>query len=245
MFRYKIVLEYHGCPFVGWQRQTNGVSVQQVIEDAIFKFSGEKVITHVAGRTDAGVHATGQVCHFDLTKDTDARTVRDAVNFHVKPHPVSVLIAELVDDEFHARFSATNRIYLYRITNRRAPLAVEKGLSWQVPQELNTDVMSSAAKTLVGHHDFSTFRAVGCQANSPVKTLDHLSVERDKEMVFVSARARSFLYHQVRNIVGTLKLVGVEKWSVEDVVEALAARDRSRGGPTAPAYGLYLTKVVY
>jgi tRNA pseudouridine38-40 synthase len=245
MARYKLVVEYHGCPFVGWQRQKNGVSVQQVIEEAIFKFSGENVITQVAGRTDAGVHATGQVCHFDLTKDTDVFTVCDAINFHVKPNPVSVLSAELVDDEFHARFSATKRLYLYRITNRRAPLAIEKGLSWQVPQQLNTQAMSTAAKILIGHHDFTTFRAVGCQANSPIKTLDHLSVEKDKEMVLVSAQARSFLYHQVRNIVGTLKLVGVEKWSVEDVTEALAAKDRSRGGPTAPACGLYLTKVVY
>ncbi len=245
MARYKIVLEYHGLPFVGWQRQKNGVSVQQVIEEAIAKFTGEKTITHVAGRTDAGVHATGQVCHFDIVKDTDVETVRDAINFHVKPNPVSVLNAELVDDQFHARFSATKRFYTYRITNRRAPLAVEKGLSWQVPQQLNIEAMSVAAKILVGHHDFTTFRAVGCQANSPIKTLDHLSVERDKEMIFVSAQARSFLYHQVRNIVGTLKLVGVEKWSVEDVVEAFAAKDRSRGGPTAPAHGLYLTKVAY
>ena len=245
MARYKIVLEYHGLPFVGWQRQKNGVSVQQVIEDAISKFTGENAITHVAGRTDAGVHATGQVCHFDLTKDPDVQSVRDAINFHVKPNPVSVLSAELVDDQFHARFSATKRLYLYRITNRRAPLAVEKGLSWLVPQKLNTEAMSVAAKNLVGQHDFTTFRADGCQANSPIKTLDHLSVQRDKEMILVSVRARSFLYHQVRNIVGTLKLVGAEKWSVEDVVEALAAKDRSRGGPTAPAHGLYLTKVAY
>ena len=245
MARYKLVIEYHGRPFVGWQRQKNGVSVQQVIEDAIIEFSGEKANTHVAGRTDAGVHATGQVCHFDLTKDTDVYTIRDAINFHVKPHPVSVLTAELVDNEFHARFSATERAYLYKITNRRAPLAVERGLSWQIPQKLNTDAMSSAAKALVGRHDFSTFRAAGCQAKSPIKTLDHLIVERDKEMVYISVRARSFLYHQVRNIVGTLKFVGVEKWSVNDVIKALAAKDRSKGGPTAPAYGLYLTNVVY
>ena len=245
MARYKIVLEYHGLPFVGWQRQKNGVSVQQVIEEAIAKFTGEKAITHVAGRTDAGVHATGQVCHFDIAKDTDEETVRDAINFHVKPHPVSVLTAELVDNEFHARFSATERAYLYKITNRRAPLAVERGLSWQIPQKLNTDAMSSAAKALVGRHDFSTFRAAGCQAKSPIKTLDQLIVERDKEMVYISVRARSFLYHQVRNIVGTLKFVGVEKCSVNDVIKALAAKDRSKGGPTAPAYGLYLTNVVY
>ena len=245
MARYKLVLEYHGHPFVGWQRQKNGISVQQVIEDAITEFSGEKSSTHVAGRTDAGVHATGQVCHFDLIKNTDVHTIRDAINFHVKPYPVSVLTAELVNEEFHARFSATERTYLYKITNRRAPPAVEKGLSWHIPQQLNTDAMNNAAQILVGRHDFSTFRAVGCQANSPIKTLDYLSVERDKEMIFVSTQARSFLYHQVRNIVGTLKLVGVEKWSVEDMVEALAAKDRSRGGQTAPAHGLYLRRVAY
>lgn len=245
MTRYKIILEYHGRAFVGWQRQANGLAVQEVIENAIEKFSGEKVVTHVAGRTDAGVHAIGQVCHFDLEKETDGCTVRDAINFYVKPHPVSVLESEPVDNEFHARLSATKRIYLYKITNRRAPLAVEKGLSWHIPQELDLDVMNAAAETLIGKHDFTTFRAVGCQASSPVKTLDYLGVERDEGLVLISVRARSFLYHQVRNMVGTLKLVGLGKWTVDNVAEALAARDRAKGGPTAPPHGLYLTEVVY
>ena len=245
MTRYKIILEYHGRAFVGWQRQANGLAVQEVIENAIEKFSGEKVVTHVAGRTDAGVHAIGQVCHFDLEKETDGCTVRDAINFYVKPHPVSVLESEPVDNEFHARLSATKRIYLYKITNRRAPLAVEKGFSWHISQELDLDVMNAAAETLIGKHDFTTFRAVGCQASSPVKTLDYLGVERDEGLVLISARARSFLYHQVRNMVGTLKLVGLGKWTVDNVAEALAARDRAKGGPTAPPHGLYLTEVVY
>ena len=245
MIRYKITLEYHGRAFVGWQRQVNGLSVQQVVEEAIEKFSGETVVTHVAGRTDAGVHATGQVCHFDLVKETDVDTVRDALNFHIKPHPVSVIVAESVGKDFHARLSATQKVYVYKITNRRAPLSVEQGLSWWVSQELDTDAMSVAAQILVGRHDFSTFRAAGCQANSPIRTLDHLTVERKENLVLICACARSFLYHQVRNLAGTLKLVGETKWNPNDVEKALIAKNRAEGGPTAPPEGLYLTKVVY
>ena len=245
MIRYKITLEYHGRAFVGWQRQVNGLSVQQVVEEAIEKFSGETVVTHVAGRTDAGVHATGQVCHFDLVKETDVDTVRDALNFHIKPHPVSVIVAESVGKDFHARLSATQKVYVYKITNRRAPLAVGQGLSWWVSQELDTDAMSAAAQILVGRHDFSTFRAAGCQANSPIRTLDHLTVERKENLVLICACARSFLYHQVRNLAGTLKLVGETKWNPNDVEKALIAKNRAEGGPTAPPEGLYLTKVVY
>ena len=245
MARYKLTLEYHGRPFVGWQRQTNGMSVQQALEEAIENFCGEAVALHVAGRTDAGVHALGQVCHVDLEKDTDADTVRDAVNFHVRPYTISILEAEGVDEEFHARFSAQERAYRYLITNRRGPLAVDRGLSWHVIPELDTDAMHAAAQSLLGNHDFSTFRATGCQADSAQRTLDALDVLRDGETITINARARSFLYHQIRNMVGTLKLVGEGKWSVGDVADALAAKNREAGGPTAPPEGLYLTEVVY
>ncbi len=245
MARYKLTLEYHGRPFVGWQRQTNGMSVQQALEEAIENFCGEAVTVHVAGRTDAGVHALGQVCHVDLEKDTDADTVRDAVNFHVRPYTISILEAEGVDEEFHARFSAQERAYRYLITNRRGPLAVDRGLSWHVIPELDTDAMHAAAQSLLGNHDFSTFRATGCQADSAQRTLDALDVLRDGETITINARARSFLYHQIRNMVGTLKLVGEGKWSVGDVADALAAKNREAGGPTAPPEGLYLTEVVY
>jgi len=243
--RYKLTLEYHGRPFVGWQRQTNGMSVQQALEEAIENFCGEAVTVHVAGRTDAGVHALGQVCHVDLEQDTDADTVRDAVNFHVRPYTISILEAEGVDEEFHARFSAQERAYRYLITNRRGPLAVDRGLSWHVIPELDTDAMHAAAQSLLGNHDFSTFRATGCQADSAQRTLDALDVLRDGETITINARARSFLYHQIRNMVGTLKLVGEGKWSVGDVADALAAKNREAGGPTAPPEGLYLTEVVY
>ena len=245
MARFKLTIEYHGRPFVGWQRQTNGMSVQQALEEAIKEFSGEKVILHAAGRTDTGVHATGQVCHVDLEKETDASTVRDAINFHVRPYTVSVLHAEEVAQDFHARFSATQRVYLYRVTNRRGPLAIGRGLSWHIVPELDTDAMHAAAQLLLGKHDFTTFRAARCQADSPTKTLDLLDVVRDGENILIYARARSFLYHQVRNMVGTLKLVGEGKWSPQDVANALAATDRSAGGPTAPPEGLYLREIIY
>ena len=245
MSRYKLVIEYDGRDFVGWQRQDNGLGVQQVLEDAVKKFCGEKVRLFVAGRTDAGVHALGQTAHADLTKDTDANTVRDALNFHVKPHAISVLSVAEVDDEFHARTSAKERAYFYRIINRRPPLALEEGKAWWVPQPLDAAAMNEAAAKLVGHHDFSTFRAAGCQADGPVKTLGALTVGRLGEEIHIKARAISFLYHQVRNIVGTLKLVGEGKWTPDDVARALAAADRAAGGPTAPPDGLYLSEVVY
>ena len=245
MARFKLTIEYHGRPFVGWQRQTNGMSVQQALEDAIEDFSGETVTLHAAGRTDTGVHATGQVCHVDLAKETDASTVRDAINFHVRPYKVSVLDAEEVDEGFHARFSATQRVYLYRLTNRRGPIAIERGLSWHIVPYLDTDIMHTAAQLLLGKHDFTTFRAARCQADSPLRTLDLLDVVRDGETILIHARARSFLYHQVRNMVGTLKLVGEGKWSPQDVADALAATERSAGGPTAPPEGLYLTEIKY
>jgi tRNA pseudouridine38-40 synthase len=245
MTRYKLVLEYDGGGFVGWQRQTNGPSVQEAVERAVHGFCGETVTAFAAGRTDAGVHALGQVAHVDIERATDTETVRAALNAHLRPLPVVVLSAEAVSADFHARFSAVARAYLYRIVNRRSPLALAHGRAWHVPGPLDAAAMHDAAQALVGRHDFSTFRASLCQAKSPVKTLDLLAVTRDGETIEVRARARSFLHHQVRNMVGTLKLVGEGKWTRTDVEAALAATDRTRGGPTAPAEGLYLTEVVY
>jgi tRNA pseudouridine38-40 synthase len=243
--RWKIVIEYDGRPFVGWQRQENGPSVQAALEEAIHRFSGEAITLHGAGRTDSGVHALGQVAHFDLARETDADTVRDALNFHLKPQPVTVLQADAAGVGFQARFSATRRHYLYRILNRRAPPALDAGRVWHVVAALDAGAMHAAAQTLVGRHDFTSFRATACQADSPVKTLDHLSVARAGDEVHITANARSFLHHQVRNIAGTLRFVGEGKWKRDDVAAALAARDRSQGGPTAPADGLYLTRVDY
>jgi tRNA pseudouridine38-40 synthase len=245
MTRFKLTLEYDGGAFVGWQRQDNGPSVQQALEEAIHRFCGEIVDCIAAGRTDAGVHAWGQVVHFDLMREAGADTVRDALNFHLKPAAISVLKAEAVGADFHARFSAKARLYLYRIVNRRAPLAIERGRAWLVLAPLDADAMHAAAQLLVGHHDFTSFRASLCQADSPMKTLDVLAVTRVDNEVRVVARARSFLHHQVRNMVGTLKLVGEGKWTKEDVAQAFAARNRSAAGPTAPAEGLYLTEVWY
>ena len=245
MPRYRLLLEYDGGPYVGWQRQENGLSVQEVLEGAIFALAGERVETIAAGRTDAGVHALGQVVHFDLAREFPPATVRDALNFHMKPHPVAVREAALAPTDFHARFSAKSRSYVYRIANRRARLALDFGRKWWVPAPLDADAMAEAAKVLVGRHDFTTFRAALCQAQSPVKTLDVLTAERAGEDIVISARARSFLHHQVRNMVGTLRLVGEGKWTAADVRSALEARDRAKGGPTAPACGLYLVEVGY
>jgi tRNA pseudouridine38-40 synthase len=245
MTRWKLTLEYDGGPFVGWQRQDNGPSVQAALERAVEAFSGEPITVHAAGRTDAGVHATGQVAHIDLAKETTADTVRDALNFHLKPDPVAVRSAEAANGDFHARFSATMRHYRYRILNRRAPAALERGHVWHVGVALDPAAMHDAAQRLIGKHDFTSFRAVACQADSPVKTLDALTVEAAGEEIHLRARARSFLHHQVRNIAGTLKLVGEGKWTGDDVAAALAARDRGRAGPTAPAEGLYLIRVDY
>jgi tRNA pseudouridine38-40 synthase len=243
--RYKIIVEYDGGGFVGWQRQANGPSVQAALEEAVFRFCGERVLVEGAGRTDAGVHALAMAAHLDLTAETTAETVMKAVNFHLKPAPVAVLSAEVVSDDFHARFSAVRRAYLYRIVNRRAPLALERGRAWFVPQPLDAAAMHAAAQVLVGHHDFTSFRASECQAKSAVKTLDLLSVQRDGELIEIRSEARSFLHHQVRNFAGSLRLVGEGKWSAEDLRRALEARDRAAAGPTAPAEGLYLTGVSY
>lgn len=245
MSRWKLTLEYDGGGFVGWQRQDNGPSIQQALEEAVARFCGESVTAHAAGRTDAGVHATGQVAHLDIARETTAETVRDALNFHLRPAPIAVLAVEGVDEDFHARFSATGRSYLYRIVNRRAPLALERGRAWAVGAPLDATSMHDAAQALVGHHDFTSFRASLCQAASPLKTLDRLDVMRHGEEIDVVAEARSFLHHQVRNMVGTLKLVGEGKWRAADVAKALAARERAAAGPTAPPEGLYLTGVRY
>jgi tRNA pseudouridine38-40 synthase len=245
MPRFKLLIEYDGTPFVGWQVQDNGVSVQGAVAAAVAAFSGEAVPVQGAGRTDAGVHALGQVGHVDLAKDWDTNSVRDALNFHLRPQPIAVLSAERVGEDFDARFSATKRHYLYRIVNRHADLALEANRSWRVGRPLDADAMHGAAQRLVGRHDFTTFRAAECQAKSPVKTLERLDVTRSGEELHVTAVARSFLHHQVRSMVGSLIHVGEGKWSAGDLAAALAARDRARCGQVAPPQGLYLVCVEY
>jgi len=245
MPRYKLLIEYDGTPFVGWQIQDSGLSVQGLIAAAIEKFCGERVDVRGAGRTDAGVHALGQVAHVDLARAWDVDTVRDAVTAHLRPHPIVVLVAEAVADTFDARFSALRRHYRYRIINRRGDLTFMRGRAWRVGRPLDAVAMHDAAQRLVGRHDFSTFRHVACQAKSPLKTLDRLDVTRDGEDIFVEASARSFLHTQVRSMVGALVLVGDGRWSLDTLAAALAARDRSACAPVAPAEGLYLVRVDY
>jgi len=243
--RYKLIIEYDGTPFSGWQRQANGLGVQQALEKALFAMSGETVKVCGAGRTDAGVHALGQVAHVDLSKPWRTDTVRDALNAHLRPEPVAALSCELVDDTFDARFSAVRRHYRYVIVNRRAPAAIERDRVWQVARPLDAEAMHAAAQYLVGTHDFTTFRAAECQANSPLRTLDALSVERAGERIVIRASALSFLHRQIRSITGSLEHVGSGRWSVDDLRAALEARDRARCGAVAPAHGLYLERVDY
>ncbi len=245
MPRFSLTIEYDGAPFVGWQRQAEGASVQGALENAIEKLCGVRVTVTGAGRTDAGVHALGQVAHFDIEKEFAADKVRDALNHHLRPDPISVLDASVVADDFHARFSATGRHYLFRILNRRAPPALDAGKVWPVQVKLDADAMHHAAQALVGSHDFTTFRAAECQAQSPVKTLDRIDVSRRGEEIHITTNARSFLHHQVRSFVGSLKLVGEGKWNARDLKNALEARDRSACGPVCPPDGLYLVKVDY
>jgi tRNA pseudouridine38-40 synthase len=243
--RYKLTIEYDGTGLVGWQRQPNGLSVQAALEDATEKFCGEKARVHGAGRTDAGVHALAQVAHVDLARQHPLDTIRSALNHHLRPTPISVLAAEEVAPEFDARRSAIGRVYRYRILNRRPPPMLDRMRVWHVAPPLDLAAMQAGAAHLIGRHDFSTFRDSLCQAKSPVKTLDALEVTREGDEIHIEARARSFLHHQVRNIAGTLKLVGLGQWTPDDVATAQAARDRRAGGPTAPAEGLYLVKVSY
>jgi tRNA pseudouridine38-40 synthase len=245
MPRYKLIIEYDGAPFVGWQIQRGGLSVQGVITQAVAAFAEEQVTVYGAGRTDAGVHAIGQVAHIDLARDWRADRVRDALNARLRPHPVAVTAAEKVPPGFDARFSAKRRHYLYRLINRRADLALDRGRAWRVPRALDAAAMHAAAQGILGRHDFTTFRSAECQAKSPVKTLDRLEVERLGNEVAVRAAARSFLHHQVRSMVGSLVLVGEGKWRIEDLAAALAARSRQACGPVAPPDGLYLVKVDY
>jgi tRNA pseudouridine38-40 synthase len=243
--RYKLTIEYDGAPFAGWQIQADGLTVQGVLTAAIEALSGEKTAVQGAGRTDSGVHARGQVAHVDLSKNWDTDTIRDALNAHIRPHPVAILAAEHVAEDFNARTSAVKRHYLYRIINRRADLTVDLGKAWRVPRPLDTAGMHAAAQRLVGKHDFTTFRSTECQAASPVKTLDRLDVERDGDDVNVWASARSFLHSQVRSMVGSLVMAGEGKWSADDLAKALAARDRTACGQVAPPDGLYLMRVDY
>ncbi len=245
MPRYRLTLEYDGRGFVGWQRQASGLSVQQALEEAVAAFCGERVTAVAAGRTDAGVHALAQVAHVDLARDFPPERVMGALNAHLRPHPVAVLEVRRAGPGFHARFSATERRYLYRILNRRAPPALERGRVWHVIRPLDAERMQEAASLLVGRHDFTSFRDSQCQAASPLKTLRRLHVRRCGEIVEIHAAARSFLHHQVRNMVGTLVLVGGGRRPIAWVTEVLAARDRSRAGPTAPAEGLYFAGVGY
>jgi tRNA pseudouridine38-40 synthase len=245
MPRYKIIIEYDGAPFSGWQLQADAPTVQGTIAAAVRAFSGEPAAVHGAGRTDAGVHALGQVAHFDLSAERDTGTIRDALNAHLRPHPVAILSAENVPAEFDARRSALRRHYLYRIANRRADLALNRGRAWRVPRPLDVDAMHAAAQRLVGKHDFTTFRSTECQAASPVKTLDRLDVSRVGEEIHIAAVARSFLHNQVRCMVGSLVAVGEGKWSADDLSRVLQARDRAACGPVAPPEGLYLVRVDY
>ena len=245
MTRFALTLEFDGGPFMGLQRQAHGPSVQQTVEEAAFAVTGEPVVMHAAGRTDAGVHALAMRAHVDIEKPFAPFRLMEALNARMRPHPVAVLACEVVPDDWHARFSCIGRSYRYRIANRRAPLTLEAGRAWHVHKPLDAAAMHRAAQTLIGNHDFTTFRSVHCQARSPVKTLDTLDVRRDGDMVIVETSARSYLHHQVRSMVGCLVLVGLGRWGEEQVADALAARDRQALGLNAPPEGLYFTGARY
>lgn len=245
MTRFRLTIEYDGCPFMGWQRQAHGPSVQEAVEEAIARITGEECVVHAAGRTDAGVHATAMAAHVDIDRAITPFRLTEALNALLRPQPVAVLACSVVADDWHARFSCLGRRYRYRIVNRRAPLALEAGLAWRVPSTLDADAMHAAAQLLVGRHDFTTFRSAHCQADSPLRTLDRLDVSRAEDRIDVIAEARSFLHHQVRSMVGCLMLVGQGKWSASDLQNALEARDRAALGFNAPPDGLYFTGAVY
>jgi len=245
MPRYKLTIEYDGTPFSGWQVQDNAPTVQGALEGAVKAICGDDVRVHGAGRTDAGVHALGQVAHCDITKSFAPGRLRDGLNAHLRPNPIAVLAAEIVPETFEARFSAVKRHYLYRISNTRANLALDVNRVWRVPRRLDAEAMHQAAQRLLGKHDFSTFRDSECQAKSPEKTLDRLDVVREGDAVDIATSARSFLHSQVRSMVGSLVWVGEGRWGADDLAAALAARDRAACGPVAPPEGLYLVKVDY
>ena len=245
MTRFRLLVEYDGRPFMGWQRQAHGPSVQQAIEEAALAITGEQVTLYGAGRTDAGVHALAMTAHVDIARPITPFRLADGLNAKLRPQPVAILKAEIVAGDFHARFSCIGRRYVYRIANRRAPLALEAGRAWRVPVTLHADTMNKAAQALVGRHDFTTFRSAHCQSDSPVKTLDRLTVRRLGNVIEVEAAARSFLHHQVRSMVGCLQLVGRGKWSPGDLRRALQARDRAALGFNAPPDGLYFVEALY
>lgn len=245
MARFAFTVEFDGRPFMGWQRQAHGPSVQQAIEDAILAVTGERVAVHAAGRTDAGVHGLAMRAHADIAKDMAPFRLMEALNALLRPAPVAILACQTVPDDWHARFSCIGRSYVYRIANRRAPLTWENGLVWRVIQPLDADAMQEAAQLLVGQHDFTTFRSVHCQAESPVKTLDRLDVERSGDRLAIHAEARSFLHHQVRSMVGCLVMVGMGRWSAADMQAARDAKDRAALGLNAPPDGLYFVSARY
>ena len=245
MPRFAFTIEYDGRPFMGWQRQDHGPSVQEAMERAIHAITGEDAVVHAAGRTDAGVHALAMRAHADIETAIPAFRLKEGINAKLRPDPVAVLACEEVDEDWHARFSCTGRSYVYRIVNRRAPLTFEAGLAWRVVPELDAAAMHAAAQVLVGQHDFTTFRSAHCQSASPLKTLDRLNVMQKGERIEVHAAARSFLHHQVRSMVGCLKLVGEGKWSVADMRDALKAADRAALGYNAPPDGLYFVNASY
>lgn len=245
MTRFALTIEYDGRPFMGWQHQDHGPSVQQAIEDALFGITGEDALVHAAGRTDAGVHALAMRAHTDIAKDIGAFRLMEALNAHLRAVPVAILACEAVADDWHARFSCIARHYRYRIVNRRAPLTFDKGLKWRVPADLDASAMHDAAQLLVGLHDFTTFRSVHCQSASALKTLDRLDVERVGDEILIHASARSFLHHQVRSMVGCLTMVGRGQWTAGDLGDALAARDRAALGLNAPSDGLYFVRADY
>ncbi|RSU52302.1 tRNA pseudouridine(38-40) synthase TruA [Sphingomonas sp. S-NIH.Pt15_0812] len=245
MTRFALTIEFDGRPFMGWQRQSHGPSVQQALETAAHEITGETVTVHAAGRTDAGVHGLAMRAHCDIAKPIAPFRLMEALNARLRPNPVAVLACEPVPDHWHARFSCLGRAYEYRIVNRRAPLTWEAGLAWQVPQPLNEDAMAAGAAHLLGRHDFTTFRSAHCQADSPVRTLDTLTVTRTADRIAIRAAARSFLHHQVRSMVGCLAMVGMGRWTPDQVGEALAARDRARLGLNAPPDGLFFTGAIY
>ncbi len=245
MTRFRLTVEFDGRPFMGWQRQAHGPSVQQAIEEAVTAITGETAVLHAAGRTDAGVHAIAMTAHVDIGKPINPFRLADGLNAKLRPLPVAIIAAREVAEDWHARFSCIGRRYVYRIANRRAPLALQAGRAWRVPVVLHADIMHDAAQLLVGRHDFTTFRSVQCQAESPVKTIDRLTVRRMGETIEIEAAARSFLHHQVRSMVGCLELVGRGKWSEQDLKAALQARDRAALGFNAPPDGLYFVEALY